>query len=389
MESEDASGSYFIGDNELTLRRIAGISLLVAGHMLYSGQSSADTWQSTVTSRASTEFDSNPAMSPTHTYGVWRALFEPGYMVMRQSGEDEIRAGLSFQIERSSNKTVSPDRDSPGVFADWLRQSEVGEFGISARYAEFAARNAGVDATGLAVILGTRATSTLSGKWSRELSERSTLEADAVYESIAYKGGTYVDYSTQSGSLKYSYALSESIKPFIRAKGDKYVPTGGGSSSNFTSVAAGFNWKVESVDWTMHVGRSKSSNGHIYTLGAVAALYTGQRTILTVNASREVLPSGLSGLIRVDQTRMGWIYTLSEFSNFGIDWERWRNRNIDSRADSMDVISTTKSVWLESNLNPSWKMRTYYLQRVNKAVGVNGVSSRILGLSFGYSLPDF
>ena len=373
----------------MKLRRIAWISLLVAGHMLYSGQSSADTWQSTVTSHVSTEFDSNPAMSPTHTYGVWRALFEPGYMVMRQSGEDEVRAGLSFQIERSSSKSVSPDRDSPGVFLDWLRQSEVGEFSISARYTEIAARNAGVDATGLAVILGTRATSTLSGKWSRELSERSTLEADGVYEKISYNGRTYVDYSAQSGSLKYSYVLSESIKSFIRAKSEKYVATGGGSSSSLTNVTAGFNWKVESVDWTMQVGRSKSSIGDFYSLGAVAAQYTGQRTVLTVNASREVMPSGLGGFIRVDQTRLGWVYTLSEYSNFGIDWERWRNSNIDSRADSMDGISTTKSVWLESNLNPSWKMRMYYLQRINKAVGVNGVSSRILGLSFGYSLSDF
>lgn len=368
----------------LNARLLAGLSILLTGLMFYTGQSRAESWQHAVSARASTEFDTNPALSPTYPGGVWRSLIEPSYTLMGRAGANELKAGLALQLARSSNKALSQDRDSPSVFFDWLRQSDAGEFGISSKYAEIATRDAGVDATGLFPVVSTRTSRTLSGSWSKALSERSTLSADGAYEGVSYKGGTYVNYATQSGGLKFSHALSERSTPFLRVSGSKYTPDGGGPSSRLANATLGLNWKAESMDLTMQAGKSKRSGGITDTQGGVAVQYTGQRTQLVLNADRLVTSSGLGGFVKADQLKGSWSYALSENSNAGIDLE-WRKNN----SIIINNISTTTSAWLQRNLNSLWGVRTYYMHRIIKGGGVNSASSNILGLSFAYTHSGF
>lgn len=352
--------------------------------MLCTGHGWAGSWQHAVSSRVSTEFDSNPAMSPTYPGGVWRALFEPSYTLMGRVGADELKAVLALQIARSSNKTLSQNRDGPSVFLDWLRQSEAGEFGISSRYDEIATRDAGIDATGLVPEDSTRASRRLSGSWSKALSERGTLSADGAYEGVAYKGGNYFDYSTRSGGLRYSYDWSESSTPFLRVSGEKYVPAGSGASSQLANVTLGLNWKAEYVDLTLQVGQSKGSGGNTDLQGGFTAQYTGQRAQLVLSADRQVSSSGLGGFVKADHARGNWNYALSERSNTGIDLDWSKNRSI-----TTNNVRTTSGVWLQRNLNPFWGVRAYYQHNIINGGGVDGASSNILGLSLVYTHSDF
>ena len=367
-------------------RRLAGMSILLAVQLLYIGQGRADSWQSAVSARVSTEFDTNPAMSPTNPGSAWRALFEPSYSLLGKIGENELRAGLALQVSRSSNKVLSPDRDSPSVFFNWLRPSDAGEFGISSRYAEMATRDSGgIDATGRVPVASTRSSRTLSGSWNKELSERSTLLADSAYEGVSYKGGTYTDYSMRSGGLRINYGLSEQITSFGRVSGNKYVPASGGPSSSLTDTTLGMNWKDEYVDWTMQVGEAKFG-GNAVKEGSVEAHYTGQRTQLTLNAGRSVYPSGLGGFIKADRAMGGWSYALSEYSNIGIDLQRQKNL---STTIGSNAVGASSGIWIERSLTPSWKMKTYYLHRTNQGGGVDSASSNLFGLSFSYDNSDF
>lgn len=372
------------GGNELNTRRLTGLSILLAGLVLYTGQGWADSWQHAVSSRVSTEYDTNPAMSSAYPGSVWRALFEPSYTLIGRMGADELKAGLALQIARSSNKTLSQDRDGPSAFLDWLRQSDVGEFGISSRYAEIATRDAGIDATGLVPVDSTRASSNLSGSWSKELSERSTLSVHGSYEDISYKGGTYTNYVTQSGGLRYSYAWSESSTPFLMVSGEKYEPAGGGPTSRLANATLGLNWKAEYVDLTVQMGQSRSSGGNTDLQGAFAAQYTGQRNQLALNADRQVSSSGLGGFVKADHMRGSWSYALSEHSNTGIDLDWRKNRSI-----TTNNIRTTAGAWLQRNLNSLWGVRTYYRRSIIAGDATNGASSNMLGLSLVYTHSDF
>jgi hypothetical protein len=291
-------------------------------------------------------------------------------------------------MARSSNKTLSPDRDSPTVFLNWLRPSESGEFGINTRYAETTTRDSGgVDSAGRVPESSTRASRSLSGNWRKELSERSSLSADTAYAKVTYNGGgTYTDYSTQSGGLRISYVMSEQITSFIRVSGNKYIPANGGASSNLTDAALGLSWSAEYLDWTVQAGKSRVGSDSSSTQSSIQAHYTGQQSQLTLNAGRSITPGGLGGFIKSDLVRGGWSYVLSEYSNTGFDLERRKNP---STATSSSTTSNSSNVWISHNLTSLWSMRTYIQHRNYQGRETGRASSNLLGLSLTYLNPDF
>lgn len=365
----------------MSVREVVRLSALLTVLTFNITQSRADTWQHTMSSRLSTEFDTNPALSPINPGSVRRMLFEPSYTVMGKVSENELKAGLALQVERSSNQALSHNREGPNVFFDWLRQSNVGEFGVTSKYAEIATRDAGIDAAGRVPIASTRVSRALSGRWNRALNERTTLVADGSYEGISYKGGSYVDYVTQSGGVKFSYAFSERSTTFLRVSGDKFSPTGGGSFSRLGVAMLGLNMKAELVDVIAQVGKSKGG-GQIASQGSLELQYTGQRTLLSLNFDRQILPSGLGSFVQADQVRGSWSYAWNELSHIGLDWDRRKNHAI-----VINNIRTTCGIWLQSNLNQLWGLRVYNMHNVIE--GGAGASSNVVGVSLVFANPDF
>lgn len=365
----------------MSVREFARLSALLIVLMFNITQSRADAWQHTVSSRFSAELDTNPSLSPTNSRSVSRMLFEPSYTLAGKVDSSELKAGLGLQVECSSNQALSHNREGPNGFFDWLRQSDVGELGITSKYAEIATRNAGIDTTSQVPIASTRASRALSGRWNKALNERSTLAADGSYEGVSYKGGGYLDYVMRSGGVKFSYAVSERSMAFLRVSGDKYSPTGGGSSSRLGVTMLGLNMKAEWVDVTVQVGKSKGG-GRIASQGSVALQYTGPRTLLSLNMDRQVLPSGLGGFVQADQVRGSWNYAWSELSHIGMDWDRLKNHAI-----IINNIRIASGIWLQRNLNSLWGARVYCMH--NDIEGGIGASSNAVGISLMYTNPDF
>jgi hypothetical protein len=372
----------------LNVRRFIRLSIILAALAFYSGQGWADSWQQVGSARVSTEYDTNPAMSPTYRGDVWRALLEPSYTLMGRVGANELQAGLALQIARSSNQTLSQDREDPRVFLDWRRQSDAGEFGMSAKYDEVATRTAEIDNTGPGFADSTRASRTMSGSWNKALSERSTLTADGAYSDVSYKGGalggTFVDYATRSGDMMFSYAWSERSAPFLKMSYADYEPTSGNPLSRSASAILGWNWKVSDyLEGTLQVGKSKVSDTKMGSQGTAAVQYTGQRTGLVLNAGRQVSPSGLGGFVTVDQANGNWSYALNERSKTGIDLG-WQNNHFVT-----DIINRTAGAWLQHDLNSFWGARTYYQHRIIEQGGVGRAFSNILGITLVYTHADF
>lgn len=372
----------------MNFRRFAGMSMLLAGQLLYAGLARADAWQDTLSTSISAEYETNPTMSSAQQEGVWRAMLDPRYTLVGRVGKSEITTGLALQIARSSNKTLVPDRDSPSVFFDWLRPSEAGEFGISARYAEVSTRDAGeAEATGRVPVDSTRISRSLSGNWNKELTERSLFTAAAAYERVKYKGGgSYTDYSTRSGSLNFTYIMTEQVTSFVRVSGNKYMPVSGGPSSSLVDATLGMNWNAEYMDWSMQVGKSRVVGGQSDTQGSVSAHYAGEQAQLTLIASRSISPSGLGGFVKSDLVRGSWNYAMSENSNAGLDLER--RRNLSFAMNGVSTYSTTSGIRMDHDFSSFWSMRTSCQRRVVQEAGVR-TSSNILGLFFIYSNADF
>lgn len=372
----------------MNVLRSGWMSVLLAGQLLYSGQSWGDIWQQGVSSPVSMEYVTNPVMSAANSDSVWRAVFAPSYAFMARIGESSLNTGLAYQITRASNKSLSPDRDSPSAYLNLTRPSDAGEFGFSTRYAQTATRDtSGIDATGNVPVNSTSTSRNFSGSWNKELSERSTLSMDGAYVGVSYKGsGTYTDYSTRSGGLKYGYIWNEKITSFFRMGGNKYIPANGGPTSSRVETTLGLNWKAEYLDWSMQVGKSRIAGGKSDSQGSVTAHYTGQRTQLTLDAGRTVAPSGLGSFVKADYVRGGGSYILSEYSKTGIDLERRKNYPTGLISASTSISS---GVWLDYSFTELWRMRTYCSRRTKEGGGGESASSNTLGISLIFNNIDF
>jgi len=364
----------------MNIWRFIGIFILLS-----SGLAMAETWQHTVSTRVSAEYDTNPALSPSYPGSVWRAFVEPSYALAGKIGISELKAGLSLQMERSSNQALSQNLDGPNAFIDWLHQSERNEFGIISRYAEIATRDSGIDATGVVPITSTRASSNISGRWKRELSERGSLSADGAYESVSYDGGGYTNYATGAGGMKLSYSFSELSRTSLKVSGVKYVPENDRPSRRLDNAILGLEWKVSDyLEGNLEAGISKTSGVKMRKVGAIGMRYTGQQTQLTLGADRSFIPSGQGRFVLVEQLRGEWSYDLSERSKIGIDSEWQKNKSI-----RVNNIRTSASVWLQRNLNPSWVARMNYLHTIIQGGMVAGASSNTIRISFIYTDSNF
>lgn len=372
---------------ELKARQSAAVLILLGGQLLLAGEGRADAWQHAAGVRISSEYETNPAMSATQSSNIWRASFDPSYSLTGRLGENQITTGAALQVARASDKTLIPDRDSPSVFFNWLRPNETGEFGIAARYAESTVRDAGgVDAAGRVSASSTTATRSLSGNWRHELDERSILSAEGAYEKVSYDGGAFTDYASRSAGLRFSYAMREQSTVFLRMYGNRYLPTGGGSSISLVEATLGMEWRIENWDWILQAGKARVSTGQSDTQGLISAAYTGPRSGLRLSAERAVRPSGLGGFIKADHVRGGWNYATSEYTNIGLDLERQR---VVSTTMNGNTYGTTSGAWMDYSLTATLRVRTYCQRRSSQGGGVENASSNMLGLALVYLDPDF
>lgn len=357
---------------------------MLAALVLYSGQGWAASWQQAWSVRVSTEYDTNPTMDPANRIGIWRSMFAPGYNLKRTGDANELNAGVALQIARSSNKTLSQDRNDPSVFLDGRRQSDAGEFGLSAKYDEVATRIAEIDNTGPFIADSTRTSRTISGSWNKALSESSTLSADGAYEGISYTGGTYSDYVARSGGAMLRHAWSDHSASYLKVSYVEDKPSGGKPLRRFANAIFGWNWEpTDNLEGTLQFGQFKVSGQEMRKQGSASAKYTGQRTGLVLNANRQVTPSGLGGFVVADQVNGSWSYALSERSNTGIDMGWVKSHFI------TDIFNRSTGAWLQHELNSFWVVRTNYLHKISEQDGVGRASSNILGIALVYTHTDF
>jgi hypothetical protein len=362
--------------------------------VFYSGLDWAGTWQQDGAIRVSTEYDTNPTMVPANPSGIWQSVpsgiwqsvFAPSYTLRRMSDANELNAGAALQIAHSSNKALSQDRNDPSAFLGWNRQSDAGNFGISAKYDETSTRISEISNTGPMLADSTRASRMISGSWNKALSERSTLSVDGAYEGVAYSSGAYTDYATRSGNMMFQYDWSERNKPYIKISYVNYEPANGNlpSPSHSANVALGLNWEAtEYLKGTLQAGKSKVSGAGMGTQGLASVQYTGQRAGLVLNASRQVSATGLGGFVTVDQANGNWSYVLNDLNRFGIDLGWQKNHYL------AETINSTTGAWLQHDINSYWGARTYYLHRTSHQVGVGGATSDTLGVALTYTHADF
>ena len=371
------------------------ISALLTGLMLFAGEGRADSLQQNFTGHASEEYVTNPLLNPAlQSLSAWRSTVDPNYMLTKVSGADQLTANLDMLLIHSSNTNIIADGGFPTATLGWTHQSDKSKVDVTTSYSVASTMMAMPSTTGLVSANSTSTSRNLSGDWSRELSERTTLTLNGAYTYTSFNSGngnstSLTDFVTQSSGVKLNYVLNEHTATFINLSYVDLVPTGGVPNSRIYNAWLGLDWNAsEHLDWTLQVGPSRlegagSSAGTTTSTtslqGGTTMNYKGELSSFALSANRQSTPSPLGALILTDQANGNFSYDLSERSKTGLDlgWSKY---------DALTVsYFRTAGIWLRHDLNTSWWMKAYLNHSASVWGGLNPATSNTIGFSIAYT----
>lgn len=363
------------------------VSLLVAAWFMGGAPAFAGGWQHSISVPMTLESDSNPTFSPNSSTNIWRAKASPSYTLTGSFGVDEIAAGLSLQVERPSDKNIGQARQDPSIFMNWQRLTTTGGLGLATKYIEASTRDSELNETGLIVLDGTRKTQSLSGNWRLNLSERSSLSANADFTNVAYSSGTLFGYRNTSVGLSYNYSWSERIEPFVRITYSHYAPEGSiAASSENSTLSGGIRVKAsENFNWTMQGGSNRTSGSSNVTgrQGSFALNYSGERDTLALEVSRSSSASGQGGFVQSDAIKGSWNYAINARTRINLDATRLNSKSV--VPNTMNQLGAS----ISQELSPFWRANLSIQNRQRQQSSLPTASSNVLGLSLTYNHPDF
>jgi hypothetical protein len=349
----------------------------------------AASWQAAVALPMTVEHDTNPRLdADADAEGVTRTILAPDYNLVGTFGRDELQLGIGINLERSSNQSISLNREDPTLRLGWQRERERGGFGLAAKYDESSTLFSSLEETGVVASDGTRKQHALSGNWSESVSQRSTLASDVQYSSINYDNQELTSYDDFSASFSWTYAASERIEPFSRFALSRYIPDAAAEASASTSYSPTAGVRLilsEQLEGTLRAGVNQISGGQSSASwqGGFELLYTGERFAASLDAGRSTVASGEGGFAEVNQLRGTWRYAVDETTSAGVD-ALWQ----DNKGQTPNTMRQL-AAWASRELSPFWLTRLSIAYKQRQQDGRPDASGNILGLTLTYSHPDF
>ena len=336
----------------------------------------------------SIEFDSNPTFSKNDKQSIWRYTAAPTYSISAVDDLNRWYTNIGFSIQRSSNKSISVDREDPNLVLGWNRTLEKGNFSLVANYNENSTRTTELRTTGLINQDITATTKSIEAVWLRELTDRLNFSLNAGLVKNSYDSPSFTGYNTKSIGSSLSYQVSEKLVTFVNLGYEKYKTDSTStqnsqSSRNSQNYNAGFNYIVSpQLDFSLLAGFNRTSSAGSAKIGRASFNYQAERHLLRGALARDVSPTGLGDFQETDRLSLGYSYNLSEKSNIGTEYTLQKNNSLNSNE------TTYLSNFYSRNFSDRWAMRVSLdLRRIKDTVQT--VNGEIAGLTFIYNTPEF
>lgn len=341
------------------------------------------------------EYESNLQLSATNEQSINRIVLVPNYLISVNQGTEQWFARASLRLERSSDQTISQNRNDPSLNLGWTHDYEAGQFDVSALVNKQSTRVSEFTDSGLVNADNTRNTRTFTLNWLNSLSERTSLALNGVITNVAFDRlatTSLVDYRNESVNAKLSYDLSEKVGTFTQLSFSRYKPEDASNiNSEIKSFDIGLTWNVnERFNVTTSAGaneiKSESNIQGTSNNKSWQAILNTQYTTLQTNShlslSKSYLPSSTGSIYETNQLTAGWSYNLSEKEEFILDFS-WRKNFIPNKAVTKSLIAN-----YIRQISLSWDFRLSAEHR-NRDDILTSASSNSIMASIIYNLPDF
>ncbi len=305
----------------------------------------------------------------------------PEYKVKALDGTNEWFASIGAALERSSNTTVSRNREDPFATIGWKRALEKGMFGLTASYLRDSTRTTQLAETGFVVEDGTEVSRAIIADWTRTLTDKVNLTMQAGYEKNDFSGADALsEYDVRNVKAELDYKLNERVTPFVRIAATdyrsidriKYQDFLGGASVTFTP-----QFKVKAGAGVTRI----STAGENEAVGFVEAAYAKEKSVVKLELSRAVFPTAANLVELGDRLGLTYDYLLSERSQFGFDFGLSQN---DTGLKSQDL-----SGFYQHNFTASLQMRLSAALSNLKNENQNSANNNTIGIGFTYYSPKF
>ena len=359
---------------------------LVGTALLLAGAAPADTERHSFSMPTGIDHDDNPNLLSSGERGVTRYRVSPQYQLVRQGDTDTLTLTAGATLERSSDTTLSADRDDPRLSLDWQTETPTRHYGLQVSHEQSSSRSSDLAETGLITADTTRTTQTLGGNWGLSLSDSARLVFNGSWQTVRHDSAASTDYDTTRLSARYQLQLSERDDASLSLNASQYKPqSGGGADSRNLSLVAGYQSRLsENLNWTASFGAVRITGAQRDTdwEGSLGANYSGELHSASASLGRSVSASGAAGgFAPSDRLQLQWGYELSEKSRLNLSgqWSRFRGT---SPSDT-----TTLALGYSRELSPFWRLGfSLERQRVDRTTSASATQ---VGFTLTYSHPDF
>jgi len=343
-----------------------------------------------------TEYYSNPELDPDDEESIWVYSIIPGYRITTAQDKNQFFLNANVNIERSSNESISGDREDPNVRAGWGRDYERGSVGIAATYAKASTRITELTDSGNVSTDGSSIGRAIAATWIHSLTEKLRMSAEARYLRQDFTGDELSDYRLKTLSSEFLYELSEKTSPFIRVGLNQFHPLDDidvdvrTENVNYQNYLAGANFIISpKLSFSAGAGISHieeysdiEEDGNRW-IGLSNVTYQGEKYRLDGALERSISPSSEGILRESDSLLLGYSYDLSDRSRWGTDLSFTKNKT-GNRSESQQLAA-----WYTRDLTELWQMRLSVRLRSIDSDDEDSADGNILGISFRYDTPSF
>jgi len=339
------------------------------------------------------ELDTNASLAVAGVDDVWRWRANPRYSFTRVQGTATWSVSAAANIERSSNRALSADRQDPSFALAYRQQTPRSGWSVDASAAQASTRATELEENGLVSLDRTQTTYSLGWSGQQALTERWTLSGGLNVRDIRYDTLSLVENRTTGVNTALGYNVSERETVSLQASTSRYRPGAGGvpgaarSSSN-TGLTLAYNQALSAtLDWGARWGvvRVTGVNADTSWQGGVSLNYTGQVFTTSLDAGRNVTSSGqLGGFATNHAVRAALGYALSERTRVGVNVSHTRNVGNSPTRDSASTVGFNTT----TELTPFWQaVLSVQQRRASRAAGK--ASGQVVGVNFIYTNPDW
>ena len=338
------------------------------------------------------EHETNPGFSSTVEQPINRAIFVPNYSLVVNNGTEQLTATASLRVERSSDQTISEDRNDPSINLVWQQDYETGNFSVAALMNEQSTRVSEFTDSGLVYADNTRNTRTATINWLNNLTEITSLTLNGTITDVTFDRQVtagLVDYTYEFLNTRLSYSLGEQTQSFAQLSFSRFKPEDINGIVNETrSYDVGLTWQANEIfNMTVSAGANETeSNLSDSSTKSWQAMFSMQYTTLRTNShlsvSRNQTPSSTGSINEMNQLTAGWTYNLSEIDNIALGFNGVQNLTLNNTETKSLSVNYTRQI------NLSWDFRLSILDR-NINDNLTSVTSNSVMASIIYNLPNF